>query len=279
MTSDRIGHFDPELFTRFRGSRGIRRRALLNQLVLENAPLVKLLVDQLRGGPDTRKRPGARAMGGCQGFRELEWEDAFQAGLVGLARALEGLDLSKGKLAGYAKLWIRHELQRLVYNGGALVRVPRGAGDQVPVALSGDQQEIDRLSGGMEDGLAATDEVTPEDLERWQETGEWPESLEQLRASRLPPPPPPVVYSTGLEAFLTNRVALARHGRVETWVAHNAYRIECRRAARPELLRGAFVAEMGRLANVREVWIRTPTLPSARGLAGMRLVSCAGNAA
>ncbi len=148
---------DLALFAQFRSAPlGLRKKRLLEQLMWENEPLAKLLTGQLCGfGEATRKR-GFRAMGGCTGFRELEVEDALQAGLIALQKALEQFDPSKGKFAPYAKLKLRHELQRLVFSGGSLVRVPRGKGEAIPVSLHGEESELDIMGGGYDDaGLAA----------------------------------------------------------------------------------------------------------------------------
>jgi sigma-70-like protein len=143
---------DLALFAQFRAAApGPRKRRLLEQLMWENEPLAKLLTGQLCGfGESTRKR-GFRAMAGCTGFRDLEVEDALQAGLIALQKALEQFDPSKGKFAPYAKLKLRHELQRLVFSGGSLVRVPRGKGDAIPVSLHGEEGELDVMGGGYDD--------------------------------------------------------------------------------------------------------------------------------
>jgi RNA polymerase primary sigma factor len=60
------------------------------------------------------------AIGGC-----LEWEDLFQAGWLGLYRAAERFDSSRGfAFSTYANYWIRHFIQRAIMNERRTVRVP-----------------------------------------------------------------------------------------------------------------------------------------------------------
>jgi hypothetical protein len=194
--------------------------------VYENEPLSKLLVDQLCGRGDASRKRGFRAMSGCAGFRELDWDDAAQAGLLALQKALEQFDPSKGKFAPYCKMKLRHELQRLVFYGGTLIRVPRGNGvDPIGVALVGEQQDLDMMSGGYEDGVAATEGITPEMVADWERTGEWPESLEELRASLREDEPdeedetapavvPSLIVPTDpIELFMLRHLEFRRHAR------------------------------------------------------------------
>lgn len=134
----RIGKFDPELYARMRAASGTLRRLLLNRLVIENEPLVKILVGQILGRAErktgqTPGRPGSsrRRFGGrLLGAEDLDWDDAMQAGRMGMAKALENLDLEKGKLSGYARTKIYYEMQ-CVLSTSTIVKVDRGRQDTV----------------------------------------------------------------------------------------------------------------------------------------------------
>src|SRR5262249_8593101 len=55
----------------------------------------------------------------------LEWADLIQEGVFGLARAIEGFDLSRGaEFSTYAVHWIRSWVQRSVETKDLLIRVP-----------------------------------------------------------------------------------------------------------------------------------------------------------
>jgi Sigma-70 region 2 len=269
-----VGTFSPELFARFRAAKGTRRRLLLNQLLIENLPLVKTLVDELRGLGKS-KGPQRTASGGREGFAELEFEDALQGGLLALKKAMEQFDPDRGKITVYLKNKIRHEMQRLVYNGGRTIHIPRAAKrPEIPVALIGEQQELDLLSGGASDGFAEVEGITPEDVARWQESGDWPESLEAWRAEQAARARPvysiPLPVVTGMSLFIT-RCTFVASGRVEAFTAYNEYRVECRLRGEPEMLRPAFLRAMSERSTVREIRMRTRAAPNARGLAGFRL--------
>jgi hypothetical protein len=303
------------LYDEFRATKdGPQKRHLLNQLLICNEPLARIMVDQMCGRGDGSRRKGYKPMGGCQGFRDLPFEDAMQAGLIALQKALEQFDPSKrldkhGKpnpykpgeefrISGYYKQKLRHELQRLVFYGGSLIRVPRGNGvEQMGVALVGDEQTMDLMSGGYEDAATADSlGITPEMIDEWERTGEWPESLESLRETlrereedggddgndetasepeETTQPivmlPPPRTFLSGIEAFLSNRVALRPSERVETWTAHNAYRLECRKYGFVEVVRPMFVRWL-LASGLREVFVRARNKPSVRAIAGIRLV-------
>jgi DNA-directed RNA polymerase specialized sigma subunit len=272
-----IGTFSPELFARFRKAKGERRRGLLNELLLQNQPLVKTLVDELRG-LGKAKGPQRTAAGGRDGFSDLPFEDALQGGLIALKKTMEQFDPTQGKLAPYLKTKCRHELQRLVYNGGRLVHIPRAAKKpEIPVALIGEQQELDLMCGGASDGFAEVEGITPEDVQRWQESGEWPESLEAWRREKAARAP--VVYSipaptlTAMMRFLAQCV-FATHARVTARDAYNAYQTECRLGGEFEMARPAFLREMTDRGRVREVRVRRPENPAVRALAGLKLMGC-----
>lgn len=163
------------LFAEFRAlPEGPRRRAMLSRLIVANAPLLRTMTGQMLGISRGPRHRSYRALGGCQGFGDLEWDDAFSAGMVALQKAFEQFTPSceagtcpcekpngacgckdKGKFAPYLKFKLRYELQRLV-DTERLVRVRRGEQVEAPsIALMGDQQLMDDLSGGAEDAMLA----------------------------------------------------------------------------------------------------------------------------
>ena len=192
----------------------------------------------------------------------------MQAGLIALSKALEQFDPSKGRIAGYLKLKLRHELQRLVYYGGQTVRVPRGSEDEaVSVALVGDEQTLDLLSGGAEGLGLLGDDVTPDDVARWEASGDWPDSLEEAQAR--------VVAERErarplLEAFLTDVVVLRRSARVARVPLFATFErfagsrgaFPCRKSLRAELARREV-----RGCIVRVDWSPVPVA----GFAGVQL--------
>ena len=73
--------------------------------------------------------------------RGMEYDDLFQAGCVGLLKAVENFDTSRGvKFSTYAVPVILGEIRRLFRDGGAL-RVSRGLRDLSRKAL----EEADKL--------------------------------------------------------------------------------------------------------------------------------------
>jgi hypothetical protein len=136
-------------------------------------------------------------MGGLQGFHDIPWEDAMQAGRMALGQALETFDPSKGKISFYFLMKARYLLQVLEAKEQHLARVPRGREtERASVALVGESTILDRMGGAGDPslgGLAQLDGITPEDLERWQTTGEWPESIEEWQASKPKPMAPPAI--------------------------------------------------------------------------------------
>ena len=64
--------------------------------------------------------------------RELDFQDGFKAGLIGLTRALDRFDVSRGlKLSTYATWWIRQAISRARFNYGVPVRIPVHLSEQV----------------------------------------------------------------------------------------------------------------------------------------------------
>jgi DNA-directed RNA polymerase specialized sigma subunit len=254
----RRGKFDETLFRAFRAAKGIERRRLLDQLLWENEPLVKLIVDQLCGRGESKKRNGIRHLGGCQGFRDIPWEDAMQAGLIAMQKALEQFDPAKGRIAGYLKLKARHELQRIVYYGGQTIRVPRGQDAQSPdVALIGDEQILDRLSGGEEDLLGGL-EITAQDVAEWEESGEWPESLEELRASRAPAIAEDT--RTAIERFVDTKLAFRPAARLAQ-VTLDAVRTRFAMQTGDMVSRSALAKALLERPKVREMTVRVRWSP------------------
>lgn len=177
----RRAKFDPELFARYRAATGAAKRTLLDQLVWENEPLMKILVDQLCGRGPARKN-GIK-LGGLDGFRDVDWDDAMQCARVAFLKAMDQWRPDGGsRLPYYLLLKIRYEIQCLVQREG-LARVPRGREDEAfAVDLVGEQQALDELSRGHhEDGLVTSEDFTTEDVERWAETGEWPEDAQTAK--------------------------------------------------------------------------------------------------
>lgn len=269
-----IGTWDDALFRQFRAAKGPRRRLLLERLLIENTPLVKILVDQLCGRGSNTKRGPNRFLGGCQGFREIPWDDAMQCGRMAFLKAAEQFDPAKGKIAGYLKLKIRHELQTFVAYGLRLARVPRGREEHlIPVDLVGEQQELDRLGGSIEDGLIALEGIEPEDVERWQETGEWPETLEEA-VQTCAQPEPELPVKPALERFLDEQLVFRTAGRVARaplWARWERFAIRARAFAPVTLLRTELAARGVRPTTVRVPWSSSPV----SGFAGVSLHSAA----
>ena len=184
------------LTAKYRRARGQLRRMLASQLIVEHEPLLVLLVDGMCG----RSSPGAkpqRRMGGCQGFEDVERDDALQSARIACSLALDQFNPAKGKWAPYLKLKIRHEMQRRALRETWRAKVPLHREDERPMVdllepLDSDGQEYgdpwDRTGAyttpATVEGLEGVD---PEDIERWQRTGDWPETLEQAQASKAPP--------------------------------------------------------------------------------------------
>lgn len=159
-----VGKWNPELFARYRAAKpGPVRRALLNELLRINAPLVKTLVDQLCGRGEVKRK--AVKLGGCQGFRDIPWDDAYQAGCIAFMKAMDRFNPAKGKLPFYLLMKIRYELQVIVSNELRLARVPRGhEADAVTVDLVGEQRELDEMGGSVEAGRIGDEWEGVEDL-------------------------------------------------------------------------------------------------------------------
>jgi len=180
----RRGTFDPVLFRTYRALEpGPEKRKLLGQLVYENEPLVKVLLDQVIGRGPARKNDLKLPGSGLKGLRDVDWDDAYQCALMALVKAMDCYDPDKGKLSGFVKWKILYEIQCLVQREG-LSRVPRGKEDEnVSFELGYTEQDLDQVSrGSYEDGLITSEDFAEADVRRWQRKGVWPESPEQARA-------------------------------------------------------------------------------------------------
>jgi hypothetical protein len=270
----RRGKWDPELFATYRSMPdGPRRRVVLDQLLFENEPLLKTLTDQLCGNGAPRrndlKLPGST----LTGLKDLDWDDAMQAARMAFLKAMDQFNPEKGKLSGYLKFKILYELQCLVQRNG-LTYVPRGRDDEtIEVALVGVQRALDELSSGHhEDGLMTSDAFDAEDVERWQSSGRWPESLdearrdvEETRFQRLRNNP-----SAWLEQAIPRLFVFKPAARVPLFDAYNAYRLDCRSHRAREVSRGELVVTLCERFEVRKGWLRTSRGGSVPALAGVR---------
>lgn len=60
-----------------------------------------------------------------KGPHDVSFEDLYQEGVIGLMRAIEKDDLSKGnKFTTVAMYWIRQAMERAIYNHGRIIRIP-----------------------------------------------------------------------------------------------------------------------------------------------------------
>jgi hypothetical protein len=251
---------------------GPHKRRLLDQLVWENEPLVKVIIDQLCGR-STSKRSFSKLPRGGEDFSTIPWEDAYQAGLMALMKALSSYDPAKGGIAGHLRWSCLYQLQCICQREG-LSRAPRGSEHELPAFdLVGEQRVLDeRTRGHHEDGLLTADGWGAEDVQRWQDTGEWPdtpeaalldaerERLRRLRADAM----------GWLKDAMPRLFQFRRAGRVEAWAAHNHYRLDCRANRAEELERPVFVRALCATGLVRECWVRTGPYANGRGLAGVQ---------
>lgn len=258
-----VGTWDQELFDDYRKARSrVKRRILLGRLLQQNMPLVKVLVDQFVQ-PSGKSKHGPNLLkGGTEGFTDIPWDDALQQASIAFCKAMDRFDPSKGKLAWYLKVKIRHELQDFMLRGGRTVRIPRKKGvDPVAVELTDDQGALDRWSGGELDGFASIEGITADDVERWDVTGEWPETLEEAR-------PVPEDPRTALERFLEEQVRFRPAARVaRDPLAARWERLTC--APYAETLRPALLGRGARDCSVRAPWDGSVVW----GLAGVELLA------
>jgi sigma-70-like protein len=248
-----VGKWDQELFDQFKAApAGPRKRFLLDKLLKQNLPLVKILVSQLAGVTDektpvVRRRTAARSK--VPYADECQWEDLLQAGLCGMATALERFDPSKGKIAGYARWQILYQMQKLTKTHH-FVHTPDDKWDQRPgVSFFDDEAVIDRMAG---EDVNLFEEEPWKYVESVEQAREWAADMgnetaqaEIVAESRkvISIPKPVIVIATGLDRFLRH-FKFARSGRVDIWTAYNTYRIECRRIREDEMSRKAFLQAM-----------------------------------
>ena len=261
-----VGKWDPELFARYRAATGARRRLLADQLIRENEPLIIVLVDQLCGrGTSARKKK----LGGCGGFFAIEFDDAMQAGRLAMAKALDQFDPSKGRIAYYLLQKIRYELQRVETFDLHLARVPRGReGERVGVDLVGESLAMEHLASGDLGGVVDTDLVTPEEVAGWEQSGEWPESLEEHVRSKVPPPPKvlrgPRRPRLSLPQFVSARLRFSRGLRIPRVTLYATFEIETRRS--PDGLAQALEEHHVAATKMRVPWAEKP-VPAFVGVA------------
>lgn len=288
-----IGKWNAELFAEFRTAAGpppppakgwrrgpppalsARVRHLQGLLVQQNEPLIKVLVAQLCGVGDHRKR---RRLGGMQGVELIPWDDAMQAGRIGFAKALMAFNPSKGKISYFALHKIRYELQLLIPTAATIKIGIDRIGERPACALVGEQRELDALHRDSEHfDMAEIDGLTPELVAQWRDTGEWPELEEfqaMIEAARAPKVvvsiPSRVIVLTPLEQFLKARCAFAARARVTQFELWSAFEHDCRRRGTRAPTRGALVRELAALRGVREVKVWNGGSP-VRGVAGVRM--------
>lgn len=293
MTVANIGTWDGELFARFRAlvgpppARGKAPRPLSPEarrmqhiLMVQNEPLVKLLVDQLCGRGEPKKGRPRKKLGGLIGAEHIPWEDAMQAGRIALSKALLGLDPTKGKLSGYLLFKIRYELQCILPKE-TTIYAPRGKEKERPdCRLVGEQVELDALSRESEfGGISEIDGLTPEMIQQWASTGEWPE-LEDFEAQRAAARttkiisiPSPAIVLTPLEQWLKDECRFATTARVTQWDLQNAVRLSFRARGLVEPSRSELVSHLATWRGVREMRVRDLSKEPRRGLAGVRLTT------
>ena len=273
------GAWDAALFEQYRAATGEHKRRIGSRIILDNTPLIKLLLEQLtrryRPKPGQRLPPAAK-MGGCAGFDKIPWDDAMQAGRIALMKAMESYDpvKSKGRIGVYLAMKFRYELQRLVPSEHFGM-----CKHSLEIDYTDDHEALDRWSGGECDILTLPEGITSDDMERWQRTGVWPDEMptphaqEKSRVQEKPPLPAlPALPAVppGWQRFL-GRCIFVPSGRVLLRETYNLYRLDCMFVGDAELARPAFVEALG-FKGVRETRVRPgPHAYSVQGLAGVRL--------
>jgi hypothetical protein len=281
-----VGKWDQSLFDQFKAApAGPRKRFLLDKLLKQNLPLVKILVSQLAGVTDektpvVRRRTAARSK--VPYADECQWEDLLQAGLCGMATALERFDPSKGKIAGYARWQIYYQMQKLTKTHH-FVHTPDDKWDQRPgVAFFDDEAAIDRMAG---EDVNLFEEEPWKYVESVEQAREWAADMgdekaqaEILAESRkvISIPKPVIVMLAAIERFIA-RCKFVKTGRVEAWDAYNAYRFECLRSGEVAMPRNVFINALSP-KGVKPLYI-TARGKTTRALGGLLLVKIDGGAA
>jgi hypothetical protein len=235
---------------------------------------VIVLIDQLLGRT-APKRPVKRLPGSSTDFSGLPWDDAKQAGLLALMKAMDTYDPTKGGIAGFMRWQCLAALQKLKQDCAFVRTSKERVSEAPPIDLVGEQRDLDVLARGHEDGLELPEGFTAADLERWESSGEWPDSLEAAHADVAKQREQAEIESHRRhgEAWLAWRLPKlfelgVPSGRLGVFAAHNAYRLDCRRNAAAEVDRKIFVWAVCRSGQVREVCLRVG-YSTMRGLAGI----------
>lgn len=67
----------------------------------------------------------ARSVAMRHQYRGLEYDDLVQEGCIGLLRAIDRFDVTRGwRFSTYAMWWIRHYIERAIHGQAALIRIP-----------------------------------------------------------------------------------------------------------------------------------------------------------
>lgn len=266
----RIGTFDPELFRRYRKAKEPEKTRLLEQLFVENRPLIKILLDQfIQPGSANGKHGPNFLKGGTSGFHEIPWEDGMQEASIAFKKAMEQFDPRKAsapnKIAWYLKVKIRHELQMYMEKGHRLVRVPKDHLDQLPhIGVEGDQEVLDRLGGAEEVGFFGLEGPTEEEVAEWERTGDWPESIEEYRRRKDPRCP--------LDKFLDIKCRRGPKFKAPRFLVVGNYESYCREVLQVEPMgREDFYRELA-LRGHEETCMRHEGSP-IRAIGGLRLAS------
>jgi hypothetical protein len=290
---------------------GPAKRRMASQLLRGNEALIQHTIDSLCGRKPLRLR---KPFAGCQGFDKLDPDDAMQAGRLAFAKALDQFDPAKvpgGRgMKGFPYYLLskaRNELHNIETWGHHLLHVPEAHvaefRSQRQVTLfgafraleSGDEHQATTDAGAVQsfsdepysldflavDGdIRGTDDFTVEDVERWQESGEWPEDIETWRAERAQleddgdgdpePEPTPEDTRTALERFLDEELrfrSTARSAREPVLGSWRRFGARTGAYAAEHLLRVALSAH-----GVRPTTVRAPgCAKTVAGFAGVEL--------
>ena len=137
--------------------------------------------------------------------------DLVQEGNLGLIRAVEGYDHTRGhRFATYAVWWIRHAVSRAVAEKARLVRMPEQAWRDAGKVTAAQQELVQRL--GREpsvDELGAAATLSDRRVRRALEWRLVPDSLDTPAAADLPDPRAAelVVWSAALRRDLAHQLA------------------------------------------------------------------------